>query len=251
MLEKTVESSFDCKEIQSVNPKGNQSWIFIGKAGAEVEGAILWPPDAKNWLISKDPDAGKEWRQEEKGTIEDEMVGCHHWLNRHEFGQAPVVGDGQGAWHAAVHGVAKSQTRLRDWTELTEIAPWVCDWEMSTFEDEVPNSYTHIPDPCSQGLEFPVQFSCSYCSVTISWPTFCTPMDCSTPGSSVLYYLRVCSISCPFGWWCYLTISSSASPSPFAFNLSQHQCLFKCASSSHQVAKVLELQLQHQSFQCY
>ena len=101
-----------------------------------------------------------------------------------------------------------------------------------------------FPDPCSQGLEFPVQLFCSYCSVTISWPTFCTPMDCSTPDSSVLYYLGVCSNSCPLGWWCYLTISSSAT-----LNLSQHQGIFQWVSSSHQVAKVLELQLYQQSFQ--
>ena len=73
------------KEIQPVHPKGNQSWIFIGRTDAEAEAPILWPPDVKNWLIWKDPDAGKDWRQEEKGMTEDEMVGCHHWLNGHEF----------------------------------------------------------------------------------------------------------------------------------------------------------------------
>ena len=86
VLEKTLESSLDCKEIKPVNPKGNQSWIFIGRTDAEAEIPILWPPDVKNWLIWKDPDAGKDWRQEEKGTTEDEMVGWHHWLNGHEFG---------------------------------------------------------------------------------------------------------------------------------------------------------------------
>ena len=87
VLEKTLESPLDCKEIQAVHPKGYQSWIFTGKAGAEAETPILWPPDAKNWLIGKDPDAGKDWRQEEKGMTEDEMVGWHHrqwtgvWVN--------------------------------------------------------------------------------------------------------------------------------------------------------------------------
>ena len=82
MLEKTLESPLDFKEIKPVNPKGNQSWIFIGRTDAEAETPILWPPDVKNWLwIEKDPDAGKDWRQEEKGTTEDEMVGWHHWLN--------------------------------------------------------------------------------------------------------------------------------------------------------------------------
>ena len=85
MLEKTLESPLDCKEIKQVNPKGNQSWIFIGRTGAEAETPILWPPDGKNWLIGKDPDAGKDWRQEEKGTTEDEMVGWHHRFYGHEF----------------------------------------------------------------------------------------------------------------------------------------------------------------------
>ena len=85
VLEKSLESPWNCKEIQPVHPKGNQSWIFIGKTDAEAETSILWPPDGKNWLIGKDPDAGKDWRQEQKGTTEDEMVGWHHWLNGHEF----------------------------------------------------------------------------------------------------------------------------------------------------------------------
>ena len=85
VLEKTLESPLDCKEIQPVHPKWNQSWIFIGRTDAEAETPTLWPPDAKNWLIWKDPNAGKDWRQEEKGTTEDEMVGWHHQLNGHEF----------------------------------------------------------------------------------------------------------------------------------------------------------------------
>ena len=85
VLEKTLESPLDCKESQPVHPKGNQSWIFIGRTDAEAETLILWAPDAKNWLIGKDRDPGKDWRQEEKGTTEDEMVGWHHWLNGHEF----------------------------------------------------------------------------------------------------------------------------------------------------------------------
>ena len=93
-LEKTLESPLDCKEIQPVHPKGNQSWIFIGRNNAEAAAPILWPPDMKNWLIDKDPDAGKDWRQEEKGMTEDEMVGWHHQLNGHEFEQ--TLGDGDG-----------------------------------------------------------------------------------------------------------------------------------------------------------
>ena len=96
-LEKTLECPLDCKEIQPVHPKGNQSWIFIGRTDTEAEAPILWPPDSKNWLTGKDPDAGKEWRKEEKGMTEDEMAGLHHWLDRHEFEQAPRVGNGQGS----------------------------------------------------------------------------------------------------------------------------------------------------------
>ena len=83
VLEKTLESLLDCKEIQPVNPKGNQSWVLIGRTDAETP--ILWPPDAKNWLIGKDPNSRKDWRQEEKEMTEDEMIGWHHWLYGHEF----------------------------------------------------------------------------------------------------------------------------------------------------------------------
>ena len=89
-------SSLFCKEIQPVHSKGDQSWVFIGGPDVEAETEILWPPDAKNWLIGKDPDAWKNWGQEEKGTTEDEMVGWHHWHNGHGFGWTPGVGDGQG-----------------------------------------------------------------------------------------------------------------------------------------------------------
>ena len=95
VLEKTLESPLECKEIKPVNPKGNQSWIFVGRTDAEAP--ILWPPDAKNWLIGKDADAGEDWRQEEKGPTEDAMVGWHHQLDVHEFEQAPGVSDGQAS----------------------------------------------------------------------------------------------------------------------------------------------------------
>ena len=137
VLERTLESPLDCKKITPVSPKGNQSWIYIGSIDAEAP--ILWPPDAKNWLIGKDPDAGKDWRQEEKGMTEDEMVGS------------------------------------------------------------------------------------------------------LTP--------RACSNSCPSSQWSIQPSHPLPSPSPPAINLSQHQGLFQWVSSSHQVAKVLEFKLQHQSFQ--
>ena len=186
VLEKTLDSPLDCKEIQPIHSKRDQSWVFIGRTDAEAETPILWPPDVKNRLIWKDSDAGKDWRWEEKGTTEDEMVGWHHWLNGHEFEKGPGVGEGQGslaccspcgckesdtterlkwtelnwmpekiegrwrrarlklrwldgiinsidmnlgklwemvrnreAWHAAVHVVSMSQTRLSDWTTAT------------------------------------------------------------------------------------------------------------------------------------
>ena len=118
VLEKTLESPLDCKEIQPGHPKGDQSWVLIGRTDAESETPRLWPPDVKSWLIGKDPDAGKDRRQEEKGMTEDEMVGWHHWLNGHGFGWTPGVGVGKEAWRAAIHGVAKSRTWLSDWTEL-------------------------------------------------------------------------------------------------------------------------------------
>jgi len=96
VLEKTLESHLDCKEIQPVHPKGDQSWVFIGTTDAKTETPILWPPEAKNWLIWKDPDAGVDWRREEKRTTEDKMVGWHHRFNECEFEQTPGVGDGQG-----------------------------------------------------------------------------------------------------------------------------------------------------------
>ena len=122
VLEKTLESPLDCKRIQPVHPKGNQSWIFIGRTDVEAETPILWPPDQKNWLLGKDPDAGKDWRWEEKGMTEDEIVGWHHGLYGHEFEYAPRVDDGREAWRAVVHGVAKSWTWLSDWTDWLRLA---------------------------------------------------------------------------------------------------------------------------------
>ena len=111
LLEKTLENPLNCK-IKPVNPKGDQSWVFIGRTDVKAEIPILWPLDVKNWLTGKDPDAGKDWRQEEKGTTEDEMFGWHYQLNEHEFEQAPGVGDGQGS--------------------LACCSPWGCkEWDMT------------------------------------------------------------------------------------------------------------------------
>jgi len=120
VLEKTLESPLDSKDIESVLPKGDQSWVFTGRTDAEAETPILWPPDAKSWLIWKDLDAGKDWGQEEKGMTEDEMVGCHHRLNERGFGWTPEVGDGQGGLMCCSSWSHKESdmTEQLNWTEL-------------------------------------------------------------------------------------------------------------------------------------
>ena len=120
VLEKTLESPVDCKQIQPVKLKGNQSWIFIGRTDAEAESPILWPPDVKNWLIVKDPDAGKDWSQEVKGMTEDEMVRWHHQLYGHEYEQAPRVGNGQGSL-ASCSPWGHKKSDMTDWLNLTEL----------------------------------------------------------------------------------------------------------------------------------
>ena len=134
VLEKALESPLDCKDIQPVHPKGNQSWIFIGRTDVEAEASILWPPDVKNWLIWKDPDAGKDWRQEEKGMTEDEMIGWHHRLYGHEFEQVLEVGNGQGSLECCRQWSCKEldTPQWLIWTELNAhkvvLDPcWLCN----------------------------------------------------------------------------------------------------------------------------
>ena len=119
LLEKTLESLLDCTEIQPVHPKGNQSWVFIGRTDVEAETPVLWPPDAKSWHIWKDPDAGKDWGHEEKGMTEDEMVGWHHQFNGHEFGWTLGVGDGQGDLVCCGSRGCKALD-MTDWLNWTE-----------------------------------------------------------------------------------------------------------------------------------
>ena len=120
VLEKTLESPLDCKDIQPVHSKGDQPWVFIGRIDVEAETPILWSPVLKNWLIWKDPDAGKDLGQEEKGMTEDEMVGWYHQLNGHRFGWTPGIGDGQGGLvHCSPWGSKESDmTEWLNWTEL-------------------------------------------------------------------------------------------------------------------------------------
>ena len=120
VLEKTLESPLDCKEIKTVNPKGNQSWIFIGRTDGDAEGPILWPPDVKNGLIGKYPDVWKDWRQEEKGMTEDEMVGWHHRLDGHECKLTLGVGDGQRGL-ACCSPWGRKESDITEWPNWTEL----------------------------------------------------------------------------------------------------------------------------------
>ena len=121
VLERIFENPLDCKEIQPAHPRGDQSWVFTRRTDVEAETPILWPPDAKSWLIWKDPDAGKDWGQEEKGTTEDKMVGLYHWLNGPGFGWTLEVGDGQGGLACCGSWGHKESdtTEQLNWTELT------------------------------------------------------------------------------------------------------------------------------------
>ena len=123
VLEKTLESPLDCKEIQPVHSKGDQSWVFMGRTDAEAETPVLWPPDAKSWLIGKDPDAGRDSEQEEEGTTEDEMAGWHHWLDGHEFESIPVVGDGLGGLACCISW-GRKESDTTEWLNWTELMIW-------------------------------------------------------------------------------------------------------------------------------
>ena len=127
VLEKTLENPLDCKEIQPVHPKGDQSWVFIGRTDVKAETLILWPPDAKSWLVGKDPDAGNDWGQEEKGMTEDEMVGWHHRLHGHGFGWTLGVGDEQGGL-VCCSSWGRKESDMTEWLNWTELN-WIIIWK--------------------------------------------------------------------------------------------------------------------------
>ena len=181
--------SLGCKEIKPVNPKGNQPWVFTGRTDAEAEAPILWPPDAKNWVIWKDPDAGNDWRQEEKGPTEDEMVGWHHQLDGHEFEWTLEMVMDREAWRAAVHGVAKSRTQLSDWTRQLHTTGESHSGRETLVARSDNSSSGCNPTGGPEGQWSKMQAKdCGYFNMSVgllahSCPILWGPMDCSPPSS--------------------------------------------------------------------
>ena len=194
MLEKTFERPLDCKEIKPINPKGNQSWIFVGQTDAEA--SILWSPDVKSWLIGKYPNAGKDWGQEEKGTTENEMVGWHHWLNGHGFGWTPRVGDGQGGLVCWGSWGRKEldMTEQLNWTELMRPHAMIFIFWMLSFKPTFSlSSFTFIKRLFSSSLSALRVVSSAYLRLLIFLPAILIPAYAS---SSPVFFS-----------WCTLHIS--------------------------------------------
>ena len=158
MLEKTLESLLDCKEIQPVHSEGDHPWDFFGRNDVKAETPVLWPPHVKSWVIGKDSDAGRDWGQVEQGTTEDEMAGWHHWLDGCGFEWTPGVGDGQGglACHGSLGHNESDTTEQLNWTELMQSTPWeILGWRNHKLESRLPgeisiSSYKHMTPPLWQ-----------------------------------------------------------------------------------------------------
>ena len=225
----------DCKEIQPVHPKGNQSWILIGRTDAEAETPVLWPHDEKNWFSIKDPDAGKDWRQEEKGTTDDEMVGWRHWLDGLVFEQALGVGDGQGSLVCcSPWGRKESDTTERlNWTDCPSVQATTYSNVLNKSGEKASLSYSW------SSVQFS-SFQCSCSAVSDSLrPHGLQQARLPSPSPIAGAY----SNSCPSSWWCHPTSSSAILP-PSIFP-SIRLFPMKSFSFLHQLAKVLEFQHQH------
>ena len=188
VLEKTLESPLDCKEIQPVHRKGDQSWVFIGRTNDEAETPIHWPPDAKSWLIGKDPDAGKDWGQEEKGMAEDEMVRWHHQLNGHGFGWTPGVGDGQGGL-ACCGSWGCKELDTTEWLNWAEATTNLLSYSSPCQKSRM--SLTVLKSRCQQGC---ISFWRLYGTIHIfqhmgSWENS-VPYGCSTEVPTSLLTVR-------------------------------------------------------------
>ena len=181
VLEKTLESPLDCKEIKTVNPKGDQSWVFIGRTDAEAETPILWPPHVKSWLI----DAGRDWGQEEKGTTEDEMAGWHHRLYGHESEWTPEVGDGQGGL-ACCNSWGRKESDTTEWLNWTDDVMGKPKWSFWSTQYMVENEndqtyiYWHHMTTAIYSLNKKTGITCCVCCAKSlqSCPALCDPMDC-------------------------------------------------------------------------
>ena len=276
VLEKTLESPLDCKEMQPVHSEGDQPWVFTGRTDDEAETPVLWPPDAKSWLIWKDPDAGKDWRQRRRGRQRMRWLDGITDATEMSFGGLRELVMDRETCYAAVHGVAKSWRRLKRLNSshnkrLLAVRCVLLLLSCSVVSDSV-RPHRRQPTRLLHPWDFPGKSTGVGChcllrnSVEIPLKTgnrttissvqlfsrvhlFATPWAAAHQGSLSIINSRGLLKLMPSSWWCHPTISSPVIPFSSLHSHSQHQGLFKWVSSSHQVAKVLEFQLQHQYFQ--